>query len=209
MERAQIHIMSKHRITLIRHARTKGNSEKRYIGCRSDDPVSDEGIAQLESIDQSRLPEPDRLFCGPMKRCKTTAAYLFPDREAEIAPEMIEMDFGLYEGMNDEDLKDDPYYSRWIESGGTLPFPEGEDMAGFVTRSMTAFRMILDRLSDNESAVIVCHGGNIMSIVSALTNRDYFDFDVDNVSGYSLDIEYDGETIDVLSYERFSTWTDT
>ncbi|MBR4719431.1 MAG: histidine phosphatase family protein [Lachnospiraceae bacterium] len=199
----------RHRILLIRHARIRGNNENRYIGSNIDEPLSDEGTGQLLSVDTDRLTGYDRVFSGPMKRCMTTAGYLFPDRNTEIVSGMTEMDFGLYEGKNYEELKDDPYYLKWIDSGGRLQFPKGEDMAGFVLRSMEAFRDILTRLADNENAAIVCHGGNIMSIMSTLTGREYFDFGVGNIEGYVMDLTYDGEMIDVLSYERFGAWMDT
>ncbi|MBR5360214.1 MAG: histidine phosphatase family protein, partial [Lachnospiraceae bacterium] len=55
--------MGTHRILLLRHARTKGNEEKRYMGMLSDEPLSDEGFKQLEMTDISRIPAFDRLFC--------------------------------------------------------------------------------------------------------------------------------------------------
>lgn len=199
----------RNKIILIRHARIGGNEERRYIGCRTDEPVSDEGLRQLALVDLSKVPACDRIFVGPMKRCITTAEHLFPGRDAEIIQDLTEMDFGLFEGKNYEDLKEDSYYIKWINSNGRLPFPEGEDMERFRVRSMKVFVSMLKRLDDGQSAVAVCHGGNIMAIVSALTGSEYFDHIVDNLQGYSLDIEYDGERIDVLSYERFGAWTNS
>ena len=34
---------------LIRHGQTQGNRERRYIGCRTDEPLCPEGIAQLQN----------------------------------------------------------------------------------------------------------------------------------------------------------------
>ena len=195
--------MKKHKILLIRHAEISGNAQKRYMGCKSDVPVSESGLTHLQKVDIDGIGKYDRIFCGPMKRCVTTAEYLFPDREIQKIDSMTEMDFGLYEGKNYEELKDDPYYQKWIDSGGTLPFPEGEDMAGFSERSRRAFEEIVDMLNDGESAAIVCHSGNIMGIMSSLTDCGYFDFGVGNLEGFVLEIECDGEIINVLSYERF------
>ncbi len=201
--------MGTHRILLLRHARTKGNEEKRYMGMRSDEPVSDAGLKQLEGTDMDKVPAFDRVFCSPMQRCIITAERIFPGKETESVQELTEMDFGLYEGKNFEELKDDPYYNEWIASNGRLPFPDGEDMAGFTARSLKAFKGILDKLKDGESAAIVCHGGNIMAILSAVTGGEYFDFNVGNIEGYIIDITYDGENINVLSYERFGVGMDT
>ena len=195
--------MKKHKILLIRHAEISGNAQKRYMGCKSDVPVSESGLTHLQKVDIDGIGKNDRIFCGPMKRCVTTAEYLFPNREIQKINDLTEMDFGLYEGKNYGELKSDPYYQKWIDSGGTLPFPEGEDMAGFSGRSLNAFREITGALNDGESAAIVCHGGNIMGIMSRLTEGNYFDFNVGNLEGFVLEIEYDGEIVNDLSYERF------
>ena len=198
--------MGKHRIILIRHAKTPGNKENRYIGRGSDEPVSDEGVEELKKVDLSLIPYVDRVFCSPMLRCKTTAEYLFAGRTIETADDMTEMDFGLYEGKNYNDLKDDVYYQRWIDSGGRIAFPNGEDMQGFVNRSMSAFTRIIKKLHDGESAAIVCHGGNIMSVMSSLTGTEYFDCNVGNMEGYILDVAYNKDKYDLISYDRFGAW---
>ena len=41
------------------------------------------------------------------------------------------------------------------------------------------------------SATAIVHGGTIMSILSSLTNSDYFDFQVKNQEGYILEFDDD------------------
>lgn len=60
--------------------------------------------------------------------------YTFPGRKAYPIEEWREMNFGAYEGKNYEDLKNDSYYQKWIDSNGTLPFPEGESQQEYIKR---------------------------------------------------------------------------
>jgi len=56
--------------------------------------------------------------------------------DSHFVPEWTEMDFGAFEGHNYQELSGDPAYQRWIDSGGTLPFPEGESREEFIRRSV-------------------------------------------------------------------------
>lgn len=49
------------------------------------------------------------------------------------------MDFGAFEGHNYQELAGDPAYQRWIDSGGTLPFPEGESREEFIRRNVAGY----------------------------------------------------------------------
>ena len=60
---------------LIRHGQTQGNREHRYIGCRTDEPLCPEGIAQLQN---RHYPPVSRVFVSPMRRCVETANLLYP-----------------------------------------------------------------------------------------------------------------------------------
>ena len=196
-------IEGRYRILLIRHGKTEGNRERRYNGCRTDEVLCPEG---REELLQRRLPGDgaDHIFSGPMKRCRETAACLYPGRAPEILPEMKEVDFGRFEGKNHQELDGDPEYQAWIDSGGRTGFPEGEGAEEFTDRSMRAFRDMLHRLpKDTEevvSAALVCHGGNIMAIMSSLTGGNFFDFQAKNGEGYELTFSMRGEDIYDLSY---------
>ncbi|MFR2606513.1 MAG: hypothetical protein ACLTAX_15870 [Waltera sp.] len=61
------------------------------------------------------------------------------------------------EGHNYQELSGDPAYQRWIDSGGTLPFPEGESREEFIRRNVAGYekmlyymKMILERSAASE-----------------------------------------------------------
>ena len=161
---------------LIRHGQTKGNLEHRYIGSRTDEPLCPEGIAALQD---KAFPPVKKVFVSPMKRCLETAAMLYPGIPAEVVHGFRECDFGDWESKNYAELNGDADYQAWIDSGGELPFPNGESRAQFAARCVAAFESIRAQAED---CAIIAHGGTIMAIMEqyALPHGGYFDFQVTN-----------------------------
>ena len=169
------------RIWLIRHFRTQGNLERRYIG-RTDEPL-------LPGQTGNILCCPEKIITSPMLRCKQTARLLFQKEPDLICENFREKDFGRFEGKNYEELKDDPGYQRWLDSNGTIPFPEGEGQEAFLERTRHGFEQMMEHLMDLQcrEAAFVVHGGTIMAVLSAFsqTGGDFYDWQVSNGSGYS------------------------
>ncbi len=184
------------RLTLIRHGATLSNKEGRYLG-KTDEALSTEGIQTLEkAVADGNYPIADVLFSGPMKRCLETAQILYPGQAPIFIPEWTEMDFGAFEGHNYQELTGNPDYQRWIDSGGTLPFPEGESREEFIRRSIAGYENMLHHMKSvwERSAVsgqgarsvsAVVHGGTIMALLSHFLGGEYFDYQVKCGQGYS------------------------
>ena len=179
------------KILLIRHGLTAGNLEKRYIG-RTDESLCSEGIAQLKTL---KLQSYEKVVCSPMKRCIQTAEILFPNMEYQFIKDLRECDFGDFEGKNYKELSYDVNYQRWIDSGGTLPFPNGEAPDVFRRRCVKAFEAAVEKSDKSASVAFVVHGGAIMSILEkyAVPHRDYYDFQCKNGHGYVCD--WDGNSL--------------
>lgn len=132
-------------LTLIRHGQVQANMEKRYIGS-TDMSLTVNGMKSLEKLNKAQIYKtPDYLFCSPMSRCKMTCDILFPDKIYTVIDEFHEMDFGSFEMKNYQELKDNAYYQRWIDSNGTIAFPEGESRQEFVLRCMSGFDKMLSK----------------------------------------------------------------
>ena len=169
---------------LIRHGKTRGNLEGRYIGSRTDEPLCPEGIEELKLY---CYPKVQKVFVSPMRRCLETASLLCPDLSPETVPDFRECDFGLFENKNYAELNGRKDYQAWIDSGGNLPFPQGESRRQFTDRTLAAFRSIIHHGKDKDVALIA-HGGTIMAIMEAFAfpRRDYYDYQVKNGCGYIL-----------------------
>ena len=198
--------MANKRVYLIRHGKTIGNIEKRYIGLHTDQPLCEEGIKAAEEL-RSHIPasfykQIDKVFCGPMIRARETAKILFGDREAEVIDEFTETDFGYFEGKNYSDLNGDPIYQKWIDSNGEDPIPGAEKREDLIARSMEGLRKALGDMNRDECIAIVCHGGNIMGMLSYLTGENYFHFMTKNLECRVMNLETDGKNIVATTYDR-------
>lgn len=181
------------RIDLIRHGRTEGNIEMRYIG-RTDEPLSFTGIAELVKI---CYPVCEKLFASPMKRCVQTAELIYPGITPVICSDLRECDFGDFEGRNYIELSLDSRYQRWIDSGGEGAFPNGESPEEFKKRCVDGFLECARSIPDDGHAAFVVHGGTIMAIMErfAVPEKGYYDWHIANGHGYIT--EFDGNKIKV------------
>lgn len=117
------------------------------------------------------------------------------------------MDFGEWELKSYKELSTDirfrDSYQAWIDSGGTLAFPNGESRKEFCKRSICGFEMALTQalelkraMPDKEIQIVFfVHGGTIMAIMSHYCDMDYYDYQVKNGCGYSCEVAVEGNEI--------------
>ncbi len=195
------------RCILIRHAKTDGNETGRFMGCRTDEPLSDNG-RQEASVIKEKIAEIAgkhfSLYVSPLIRAVETAQILFGTKERTEMSDLKELDFGIMDGHTHAELDGDPRYQAWIDSGGRDRIPGGESMDDLIRRSMSGFEQVIRLTPEDNDIVIVCHGGNIMSVMSTLAGNDFYANICPNLDGYVLDIEISDERIDLLSYDRIS-----
>ena len=184
-------------IVLIRHGKTEGNKEKRYIG-RTDQPLSEEGIAGIKE-NLGRYPSVDKVYASPMKRTRQTAELIYPGQAPELVDGLREMDMGVFEGKNHAELKNRPSYILWVATRGKISIPGGESMKDFGKRTMDAFTQVLGDMQAEgiKRSAVVAHGGTIMSIVSQLADDDYYKYMVNNGAGFRLTLDDDGKLLDL------------
>lgn len=179
------------KIIFIRHGKTAGNLEKRYIG-RTDEPLCGEGIAELESI---KYPDCDDVLASPMKRCLQTARLIYSEKNITVCSDFRECDFGDFEGKNYRELTGNADYQKWIDSDGTAAFPNGETPSDFKKRCIAEFENVAAKFDENSVPALVVHGGTIMSVLEkyAFPKGGYYGFQVANAHGFVT--EFDGEKI--------------
>ncbi|MGE4214420.1 MAG: histidine phosphatase family protein [Anaerotignaceae bacterium] len=164
-------------ITFIRHFKTKGNLEKRYVG------TTDENI--IENEIKPIYPQADMIFSSPLLRCLQTARFIYGDTPICVEEDLTETDFGEFEYKNYEELKENKDYLRWLESNGEIPFPKGESRANFIKRSVEGFFKCIGKAQECEKITFVIHGGGIMAILSQLTdNKNFYNFQCKNGCGF-------------------------
>ena len=180
-------------MALIRHGMTPGNEEHRYIG-RTDEPLSQKGREQLLTLQKKGVyPAAACVAASPLERCRQTAELLYPGQAPCVFDQFREMDFGVFEGHNYEELKADARYQAWIDSNGTLPFPGGESKEECADRNLKGFDEVLKACRDEgiTEAALVVHGGTIMNIMEkyALPKKEFYEWHVGNGCGYLVELE--------------------
>lgn len=190
------------KLYFIRHGKTAGNTEKRYVGC-TDEPIREDEKTRLNEL-RRHFQRTDSLYgealrvkrvvASPLKRCLDTAACLWPSTVPEICQDLREMNFGDYEYMNYEELKEKAGYQHFLDTMGESGFPGGESMGEFAARCRRAFDILLPALTEDTAFAV--HGGTIMALfyVYAKPSRPYYDWYSENGEGFaaSLDVDENG-----------------
>lgn len=161
--------MKSYYIYFYRNGLTDSNLEGKYIG-HTDVPLSDDGVKQIEQMKRDyNYPFVDAVFTSPLQRCTKTASLVYPDKEAIVINDLIEYNFGEYEGRTAEELKENELFVRWLSGEQGVEPPFGESNEAFANRVANCFIKIVDGLfkTGTTTAAIFTHGGVIMYLLSA------------------------------------------
>ena len=182
------------RAILLRHGRTRANDE--YIYCGSTDlPLSEQGRAALEQQRrQGGYPslEGFRVYTSGMKRTEETLAVLYGDIAHDPAPDMREVDFGIFELHSYEELKDTEPYRKWCDGDNERNVPPGGEsgaaMAGRVLRCFAAL------CAEEGDFCVITHGGPIACLMAHLfpeEEKNRYQWQPRNGEGYLLELDED------------------
>ena len=189
-------------VFLIRHGKTQGNLEGRYVGA-TDEPLCPRGAEELLG---RRYPPVERLYVSPMRRCIQSARIAYPSLTPIPLGGLRESDFGPFEGKNHEELKDDPLYQAWIgQSEGHLNFaamPVGESAQQVVDRvSIGLEKLAADAMAHGYGRVgVVSHGGALMGLLNKYgrPEREYYGWMCPNCGGFRMALNPDTLELTVL-----------
>ena len=151
------------RIILVRHGQTKWNSEGRVQG-RTDIPLNARGMAQAEAVGEWLSGRKiDAVYASPLMRAHDTAKAI-ADRQGvcvKLLGEMIEIDFGLWEGKTSRELsKEFPEF--WVDWSWHLDeeksaMMQAESAYMILERTKRAIDAVMDENAKDATAVIVSH----------------------------------------------------
>lgn len=180
-------------LALLRHGRTAWNRAQRLQG-RSDQPLDEEGRAELAD---RRAPPPwdrARLVASPLVRARDTAALIAPGRPIETDERLIELDFGDWEGRRGADLLREPGSGyRHIEDWGWSFAPPGGEALTALRDRVSGF--LADAAGRAEPVLAVCHI-NVMRVILAQAHGWDFDgpapFQIKRARLYPIRLSADG-----------------
>lgn len=160
--------MKGYRISVIRHGMTAANENGIYIG-RTDYPLSNKGAAELAGkTDEFVYPNVARVYSSPLRRCMETADILFPDVPVQTVDNLIEMDFGKFEGKKADELVQLPEFKAWLKGGLDCRPPQGESVKEVQLRIFKSLREIIADMMQEDllHCAVITHGGIISNMMA-------------------------------------------
>lgn len=186
--------MKTYKIHLIRHGLNEGSGDGKYIG-HTDVPLSQEGIEQIENMKRDYIyPYADVVFTSPLSRCVETAKLIYPDAKTLVIDDLIEYNFGEFEGRDAEELHEkEELFDDWLRGDKDIAPPFGESNSEFAKRVCTAFASIMEGVmkSEYDEVAIITHGGVIMTIMAAfaIPEAQMHEWLTPNGCGYTLRLD--------------------
>ena len=171
--------MGKPFLYVVRHGETKWNSENRIQGS-IDIPLSERGKKQSGRLAERFASVPfSAIYSSPLSRALDTAraiASRHPNLEIIQDEALLEVRCGIFEGKTYEELGENRRWVRMWREDPNLKLPEGESRMELFERVRGFMEKLLARRTDEETILIVGHGGVNKSIMGY-----FFDVDVKNV----------------------------
>lgn len=121
---------------LVRHGETAWSKNGRHTGL-TDLPLTEDGIQEAKDLGKRLKGHRfDKVFASPLKRALDTCT--LAGFHPEISPDLVEWDYGDYEGlMHEEILKEDPHWNLFTKGA-----PGGESVADVALRADRILKIV-------------------------------------------------------------------
>ncbi len=159
-------------LILTRHGETDWNVAQRFQG-QSDVPLNARGRQQAKQL-AARLSNEDlnAIYASDLSRAWETAKAIAAQHDCPLIaePRLREGDFGEWEGCTFPELeKTDPELVKaWMEDIGHFTPPGGETLHEVAARIAAAYADIAQKHTQDETTLIVAHGGSLQMLIRHL-----------------------------------------
>jgi len=145
---------------LVRHAETEWSKNGKHTGL-SDLPLIDTGRREAQELVHILAPYSfDKVFVSPLQRARETCLLAGYGNHALVLPDLVEWDYGKYEGLTTEEIhRKDPTWSIFTKGA-----PGGESVAEIEAR----VRRVLQKVEEVPGNVILFSSGHFLRALSAI-----------------------------------------
>ena len=157
------------KLFLVRHGKTRWNSEGRYQGITNTD-LTREGVqqAKLSATYLSKV-QFSGIYSSPLGRAVETAEAFKKvlKKNYVIRENLKEVSFGKWEGLKFDEINEkyNSDYQNWLKDPYSNPPTEGESFASLTKRALNELGIIFEENPDNSNILIISHGGLIVPLL--------------------------------------------
>ncbi len=148
-----------HRIYLIRHGETEWSKSSQHTGL-TDIPLTEEGEKQAKRLPKA-LEKVNfvKVYCSPLLRAQKTCELAGFLNQAELTSDLLEWDYGKYEGITTKDIRKSVPNWDLFKDG----VPSGETIEQVSKRA----DQILEKCLEENGDVALFSSGHISRIIGA------------------------------------------
>jgi len=161
-------------IIIARHGQTEWNVGEVFRG-RADIELDETGVKQAELLaEYLSNAKIDAIYSSPMKRALKTAKAIAGHHQldVEIAPGLIDFDFGEWQGLSHQEVKEKytELYKQWTNTPHKVKMPAGETLDNVRKRAISVVEKVTDRYEG--SVVLVAYRVVNKVLICALLSLD-------------------------------------
>lgn len=181
------------RIVFLRHTQSVANHKKIYSG-KAEYELTSKGKKEIletkKFLNEFYNVDEFEIYSSPLKRCNELAEAILNLQKHKIVKreELIEYDFGEFEGFSYKELKNDKSFKLWCDDYINYKIPNGESISICSSR---VNRFVDEVLKNNKDIIVISHQGIIKLAMIYLLNlslNDFWKFEIKN--GAIVEIEY-------------------
>jgi broad specificity phosphatase PhoE len=197
-------------IYIIRHGETD-NNKKRVLQGRSNLPLNEEGVRQAEKardfFDGNEIMF-DKIYSSPLIRAIRTAEIITGDAASFILDDqLLEMDYGPYEGM---DLNDPaPEVMAFFRDFAGTPAPDGMEPLPAIVKRLGAFLEEIAEEAERHNILISTHAIAMKGALEYLTPESkgsYWAKNIGNCDIYAAEAKGGKFSVPVLIEDGKDRW---
>jgi probable phosphoglycerate mutase len=151
--------VDRHEVVLVRHGQTEWSLSGQHTG-NTDIPLTEEGKRQAQALG-ARLSQWRfaRVFTSPLSRALETCRLAGLGDRAEVTEDLVEWDYGHYEGLRTADIREErPGWDLWVD--GVMGGETVEEVGRRADRVIEAAR------SADGDVALFAHG-HILRVIGA------------------------------------------
>ncbi len=150
-------LLTKKHLMLIRHAESCNNADGNRFSGTANTPITADGREKATELAEKLAGVSfEVVLASGLERAVETAELVCPGTPIRACEELMEFDYGDYDGLSPDELPDDdPILVQWRQSPSGLRFPGGQGVEAYAETSWGGMCNLMARTMESKIACIV------------------------------------------------------